>query len=461
MNSLHTLLRRGAVALVAAATAVAGAVTSPTPAQAQEGCLEVTFTVTNSWGGPDGGGYIVAVTITNTCPYPVAGWDLEFTLPPGHTLDQAWSAQWSVSGDQITASPLSWNAILAPGASVTIGFIGSHPGTLQEPPLSCTINGSPCAGSPNQPPEVALTSPPEGFEDFLGCDIAFAADAADPDGAVDRVEFYVNGQLVGTDDEAPYALESRPPNGPEGDYTAFARAYDDGSPARSTDSATVTFQLLPPPPGVPGVDPCRRAVPPIPPDVTLTSPADGAGIASLCPVPLAALAVDPDGAVERVEFYVNDQLVGTDHTAPYQVDVASHDPALAGGPDNTVQARAYDHDDPPQVGVSPLVTFDMLPIPPALLIVSCTPELAVPEGGSAVAVFADGCLAPSPVELTVAGDLGITVSPTSYLPAQDGFGDRVTVTAAPGTAGATATITAQGDEGCLPASATVTVTGAG
>lgn len=125
---------------------------------------------------------------------------------------------------------------------------------------------------------MTLTSPEEGFSDIAGCTFQFAAEASDPDGAVDRVEFYVNGALLGTDDEAPFELELRP-NGPVGENTAFARAFDNGNPALSTDSPPVTFVLLVPPPAPPGQDPCRSGVPPVPPEPGTAGPVFGDNVA--------------------------------------------------------------------------------------------------------------------------------------------------------------------------------------
>jgi hypothetical protein len=133
----------------------------------------------------------------------------------------------------------------------------------------------------NLPPQVALTSPTDDSGGVLGCPFTFAATAADPDNeimgggsttvddGIDRVEFYLNGELLATDDTTPY--EVTVVNGPfiprlDGKNTAFARAFDDDTPQLSADSQTVSFFMVDPPPGLPdGPDPCLQATPPEPP----------------------------------------------------------------------------------------------------------------------------------------------------------------------------------------------------
>lgn len=57
-----------------------------------------------------------------------------------------------------------------------------------------------------------------------------------------------------------------------------------------------------------------------PPTCELTSPQDGAFFANPQTVTLSANAADTDGTVAKVDFYVNDSLVGTDNTAPYAIN---------------------------------------------------------------------------------------------------------------------------------------------
>ena len=76
------------------------------------------------------------------------------------------------------------------------------------------------------------------------------------------------------------------------------------------------------------------------PAVTLTSPSAGATFPVSTPVVLEATAIDVDGSVTRVDFYVNDTLVGTDSTDQAGVYTTTWTPLLAGS--YTVTAVATD-----------------------------------------------------------------------------------------------------------------------
>src|SRR5690606_14828664 len=52
------------------------------------------------------------------------------------------------------------------------------------------------------------------------------------------------------------------------------------------------------------------------PSVTLSNPTEGASFVAGLPIPIRANATD-DLGVARVDFFVNDQLVGSDKTAPF------------------------------------------------------------------------------------------------------------------------------------------------
>ncbi len=88
----------------------------------------------------------------------------------------------------------------------------------------------------NIPPVVVLNQPLDG-EQFQTTDtVWFTADAADADGSIARVEFYVNGQWVGQADHMPYQYEWVNP--PAGSYSVVARAVDDrGAVTDSTASS--------------------------------------------------------------------------------------------------------------------------------------------------------------------------------------------------------------------------------
>jgi hypothetical protein len=234
---IRTRRRRTALAAVgalAAATMVAVA----GPAYAQTVC-DVNYDAAPWTEGPGVGGFTAHITITSLGD-PVNGWTLAFTLPDGQSFTHGWSAVWSGT-TALSASNLDWNASLG---TTTIGFNGRWTGNFTEP-TAFTLNGVACNdGAPNQPPTVTITSPADGAQFTAPADITVTAEASDPDGSVDRVEFFRNGALAGTDTTAPYSLTHT--DLPEGGYLLLARAFDDqGLSADDTVSVTVNPSTAP------------------------------------------------------------------------------------------------------------------------------------------------------------------------------------------------------------------------
>lgn len=151
----------------------------------------------------------------------------------------------------------------------------------------------------NGAPTVTLTSPTAGQSWGAPASINLAATASDPEGRVSRVEFYANGNALGSDTTAPYGMSWS--NVAAGSYAVTARVFDaDGGQGQSA-SVSIT------------VGAANQ-----PPTVTLTSPSAGQSFAVNANVTLSANASDPEGRMGRVDFLVNDGAVGpSDTSAPY------------------------------------------------------------------------------------------------------------------------------------------------
>ncbi|MFC0033971.1 chitinase [Micromonospora chaiyaphumensis] len=136
-------------ALAALATAAAVTVAFAGPALAAG--PTATFVKTSDWGSGWEGKY----TITNGGASTMTGWQVAFTLPAGTTLGSYWDATVSSAGQRHTFTNRSWNGTIAPGASVSFGFLATGSGS----PTDCTLNGAPCGGgTPTTPPTT--TAPP-------------------------------------------------------------------------------------------------------------------------------------------------------------------------------------------------------------------------------------------------------------------------------------------------------------
>jgi glucose/arabinose dehydrogenase len=90
----------------------------------------------------------------------------------------------------------------------------------------------------NVPPSVSLTGPANGATYTAPAAITFSANASDPDGSIQRVEFYNGATKVGEDISAPYTYNWT--NVPAGNYQLSARAFDSGGASASSASVTVT-----------------------------------------------------------------------------------------------------------------------------------------------------------------------------------------------------------------------------
>jgi cellulase/cellobiase CelA1 len=114
--------------------------TAPTtqPTSGSAAC-RVTYG-TNVWNS----GFTANVTVANTGSSVINGWKLGFTLPSGQTITSSWNADLTGSSGAITASNVSWNGSIAPGANASFGFQGTYSGSFANPP-SFTLNGSTCA----------------------------------------------------------------------------------------------------------------------------------------------------------------------------------------------------------------------------------------------------------------------------------------------------------------------------
>ncbi|WP_087020827.1 Ig-like domain-containing protein [Thaumasiovibrio subtropicus] len=272
--------------------------------------------------------------------------------------------QFSVNGNRIgsvLSAPyeLPWVAVVG-NASIE-ATVFSDSGLSSSDTVSVTVT----AAGGNQPPQVAVTAPSDGAQLTDGTQITFTADASDADGAVDRVEFYLNDVLVGDDTVAPYTL-----TWPAviGNYALYARAIDNELAA--TTSSVVSFSVKGEVSGggcagvptyvagqnyaagdvvqvdnysyrcdvagwcssdaawayAPGTGAhwqdawTEQGICAITPEVSFTSPAPGSVLLAGVPVTVGVDATDGDGSVTGVEFKAGATTIGSAISTPYQVE---------------------------------------------------------------------------------------------------------------------------------------------
>ncbi|MGP3775222.1 glycoside hydrolase family 48 protein [Streptomyces sp. SDT5-1] len=188
----------------AAALALPLATLAALPTSAQAAAVECSVDYrTNDWGS----GFTAELTITNRGSAALDGWTLGYAYGGDQKLSNGWNGVWSQSGRNITVKDAGYNGRIAPGAATSTGAQFSYSGS-NSAPTNFTINGTACVGA-HQPPITVLTSPEAGAVYTAGDEVPLAATAAAADGAsVEKVEFYDDTTLIGTDTTAPYALNT-------------------------------------------------------------------------------------------------------------------------------------------------------------------------------------------------------------------------------------------------------------
>jgi hypothetical protein len=172
--------------------------------------------------------------------------------------------------------------------------------------------------------EVTLASPLDGASYGVGGQIVFAASHNFGNVNPPKVDFYIDGrqfttvtQPSGGGASTPYQYIiglTRP-----GNYIVHAVV-------RSGDTTTVSSAAR------------IIVIGNTAPTVSITAPANGSSFVVGNGQTIAASASDPDGTIQSVQFFVNNQLLSTDTTAPY---TAAWNPGATGS--YTLVAKAIDN----------------------------------------------------------------------------------------------------------------------
>lgn len=133
---------------------------------------------------------------------------------------------------------MTWSGAPAGTWSLTAVATDDTGATSVSPPVSVTV--TPLV-LPNQPPSVMLTEPAPGATVQDGAPVSIAAQAADTDGAVVRVEFFNGTNKVGERTAPPYTIIWTNPA--VGDHVLTAVATDDRG--GRAESAPVSLTVVP------------------------------------------------------------------------------------------------------------------------------------------------------------------------------------------------------------------------
>ncbi|AUG81853.1 glycoside hydrolase [Kitasatospora sp. MMS16-BH015] len=131
----YTVTAQDAAGNVSAASAAVTATTASSGGGGSSGC-SATYAVANDWGS----GFTANVTVTNTRSAATKSWTVTWKWGGNQQLTNSWNATTSQSGASVSATGLSYNSTLAPGATTSFGFQGSYSGANPAPTLSCTAS---------------------------------------------------------------------------------------------------------------------------------------------------------------------------------------------------------------------------------------------------------------------------------------------------------------------------------
>src|SRR5207244_503372 len=142
------------------------------------------------------------------------------------------------------------------------------------------------------------------------------------DRRVESVQFFVDGNSVGTDTSEPFSLTWNSTSVANGSHSFTARATDDAGNQTTSDPVSATVGNS------------------APPTASITSPAANSTVSGTTTVTVSA---SDDLGVTKVELYADDFLVGATTNAPYNFSWNTLDaaqPAYDGT--HTLTAKAYD-----------------------------------------------------------------------------------------------------------------------
>jgi len=156
----------------------------------------------------------------------------------------------------------------------------------------------------NQPPAVSISSPTKSTGYTAPATIVIDATASDPDGSIKKVEFYSGTTKLGERTAVPWSFTWKDVQ--EGSYSITAAATDN-SDARTVSSPVTVV-----------VEKAAVAVNQLP-SVSISSPGDNASFEAPATVTLTVDAYDPDGSVDRVEYFIGQEKLSESLLPPFSV----------------------------------------------------------------------------------------------------------------------------------------------
>lgn len=129
------------VSVMVSGTTVASATATVAIQGGASSSCHVVYTKQSEWQG----GFVAAITITNTGTLPISYWRLTFAFGGDQHISYVWGASFAQTGNSVTLVNTANDGTIAPGATLSaVGFVGSWQNS-DAPPSGFTLNGVPCA----------------------------------------------------------------------------------------------------------------------------------------------------------------------------------------------------------------------------------------------------------------------------------------------------------------------------
>ncbi|MBI3880948.1 MAG: hypothetical protein HY301_12930 [Verrucomicrobia bacterium] len=187
------------------------------------------------------------------------------------------------------------------------------------------------------PPTVALTSPSNAPVFRAPANVLLAANTADTDGNVVKVDFFRNALFIASVLTNGPTFQYLWQNVPAGTYTLTAVATDNSGLSTTSSPVVITAS--------------------VPPVVLITNPLPAALLALSTNVPLGVSASDPDGSVTQVQYFDGLTPIVIANTPPFSAIWSN---ATAGA--HTLTATATDSSGLITTSAPVSITLDALPI---------------------------------------------------------------------------------------------------
>ncbi len=192
---------------------------------------------------------------------------------------------------------------------------------------------------------INLTGPTAGSTHQAPADITVSANASSSNSTITHVEFFANGNLIGTDNVAPYSIDWT--NVAGGVYLLTALATDAAGATKTSSAISVIVNST------------------NGPTVAITNPANNSTMFSGRYILLSANASSSAGTITKVDFYEGTRRLGSDTTGPpylldyylyegtYVLTAVAHDSTGAVTQSSPVNLTVVDNQSPTVTLTSP------------------------------------------------------------------------------------------------------------